>query len=72
MGAFMTVVQLIFLILGLLIVLTGIFPTPSRWTEGPVVTPQRALGIVLALVLLFLIYLVFAALFGQGPVVSRG
>jgi hypothetical protein len=65
----MGLVALIFLLLALLIVISALWPN-WNFTAGPVMTPNRIIGLIIALVVLFLIYLLVVTLFGGGPVVT--
>jgi hypothetical protein len=65
----MSIVALVFLLIALLMVLGALFPS---WNfTNPVVTPNRIIGLVIGLVVLFIVYLIVVALFGSGVVVTR-
>lgn len=64
----MSIVALVFLLIALLIVISAFFPN-WNFSGGPVVTPNRMVGLIIALVVLFIVYLIVAALFGTAVVV---
>lgn len=66
----MTLVALIFLLLALLIVIGTLFPG-WNFAAGPLLSPNRIIGLIVGLVVLFIVYIVVVALFGGGPVVGR-
>jgi hypothetical protein len=61
----MNIVALVFLLLALLIVISAFFPS-WNFTGGPVIAPNRIIGLVIALVVLFIVYLIVVALFGAA------
>lgn len=63
----MGVVALVFLLIALLMVISAFFPSWA-FSAGPVVTPNRMVGLIISLVVLFIVYLIVVALFGGGPV----
>ena len=62
----MNVVQLVFLLLALLYVLSCLFP---GWNWPMQVSPPVFVRIVIGLLVIFILYLIVVALFGAGPVV---
>jgi hypothetical protein len=66
----MTIIALVFLLIALLMVISAFFPNWA-FAAGPVVSPNRVIGLVIGLVVLFVIYLIVVALFGAGPLLAR-
>lgn len=66
----MSIIALIFLLIALLMVISAFFPA-WNFGAGPVVTPNRLIGLVIGLVVLYICYLIVGALFGAGPVLAH-
>lgn len=61
----MSLVALVFLLIALLMVISAFFPN-WNFAGGPVVGPNRIIGLIIGLVVLFIVYLIVVALFGSG------
>ena len=59
----MGIVQLVFVLIALLVVISVLFPG-WRFGAGPVLTPNTLIGLIMALLILFIVYLLVLALFG--------
>lgn len=59
----MSVIALIFLLLALLWLLYSIWP---NWSGPPVLTPWSLVRCIVGLIVLFILYLIFVALFGTA------
>jgi hypothetical protein len=66
----MPVVELVFLLIALLMVISAFFPN-WNFSGGPVVTANRVIGLVIGLIILFIVYLIVVALFGAALTVGR-
>lgn len=66
----MSAIALIFLLIALCMVLSAFFPGWA-FNAGPVVTPNRLIGLVIGLVVLYICYLIVLSLFGAGPVLAH-
>lgn len=66
----MTLVGLIFLLIALLLVVSVLFPS-WNFRNGPALTVNALITLIISLLVLFVIYLLVVALFGAGPVISR-
>lgn len=64
----MSIIALVFLLLALLMVISAFFPA-WNFSAGAIVTPNRIIGLLISLVVLFIVYVIVQALFGVGPVV---
>jgi hypothetical protein len=63
----MPIIQLIFLLIALLMVISALFPA-WNFAAGPSVAVNRLIGLLIGLVVLYIVYLIVVALFGGGPV----
>lgn len=63
----MSIIALVFLLIALLMVISAFFPN-WNFAGGPAVTPDRIIGLIIGLVVLFLVYLIVVALFGGAGI----
>jgi hypothetical protein len=65
----MPAVQLLFLLIALLMVISAFFPS-WNFAAGPAVEVSRRVGLLIGLIILYILYLIVVSLFGGGPVFS--
>lgn len=66
----MSVIALVFMLIALLMVISAFFPGWA-FASGAVLAPNRIVGLLIGLVVLYLVYLIVVALFGVGPSIAR-